>query len=84
MTGLHTCFKTVWSLEWRVVAAVTAFWLFGFIEMGVVKSYGVLVDDIVFQLRSDLGTVGMILGVFHGMSFFIGNNDNILMIKVIH
>ena len=75
MAGLCSCFKTTSNLQscqWRLVVTAVAFFLFGFIEMGVVKSYGVIIDEIVFQLRSDLGTIGMIVGVFHGISFFLG------------
>ena len=43
----------------------------GLIEMGVIKSFGVLVDDLVTQLHSDIGTVGLVIGAYHGMTNFI-------------
>ncbi|XP_041465005.1 monocarboxylate transporter 12-like isoform X2 [Lytechinus variegatus] len=56
----------------RKFAFIVSFFFIGFIEMGVVKSFGVLIEEVVFQINSDLGTVGFIFGVYSGLAYLFG------------
>ena len=58
--------------RWRLVVMVGAYFSISFIEIGVVKSFGVIIHDLAFQLESDLGKTGMIIGLFHGISCILG------------
>ena len=60
---------TSWSM--RHVLVTLGLFGVGFIEMGMIKSCTVLVDDLVIQLRSDIGTVGLVIGAYHGMINFM-------------
>ena len=60
---------TSWST--RHVLVTMGLFSIGFIEMGVIKSFGVLVDDLVIQLHSDIGAIGLVLGAYHGMINFM-------------
>ncbi|XP_041465009.1 uncharacterized protein LOC121415745 isoform X2 [Lytechinus variegatus] len=57
---------------WRKIAFIAAFFFIGFIEMGVVKSFGVIIAEIVFQMNSDLWTVGFIFGAYNGLTYLLG------------
>ena len=59
--------------SWRFQHFVMTLALFGvgFIEMGVMKSFGVLIGDLVTQLHSDIGTIGLVIGTYHGIAFFL-------------
>ncbi|XP_063956035.1 monocarboxylate transporter 4-like [Lytechinus pictus] len=57
---------------WRKFAFIVAFFFIGFIEMGVVKSFGVIIAEVVFQMNSDLWTVGFIFGAYNGLTYLLG------------
>ena len=58
--------------RWRQMVLVAALFFVRFIDMGVVKSFGVFLVDLVDQLDSDLGTIGMVIGSYHGISCILG------------
>ncbi|XP_041464523.1 monocarboxylate transporter 12-like [Lytechinus variegatus] len=58
--------------KWRKIAFIAAFFFIGFIEMGVVKSFGVIIAEVVFQMNSDLWTVGFIFGAYNGLTYLLG------------
>lgn len=53
---------------------VVAVFFLNFFEMGVVKSFGVFLADISFQLHTDYAKLGIIIGMYHGVTFFIGKS----------
>lgn len=56
----------------RVFVFVMALFFINFLEMGVLKSFSVLVDDLVIQLNTNLGTIGLIVGIYHGFTYALG------------
>ncbi|XP_041453377.1 uncharacterized protein LOC121406416 [Lytechinus variegatus] len=44
----------------------------GFIEVGTVKSFGVLLPDVVTHLNASSGKVGLAFGLCHGLTFGLG------------
>ena len=59
--------------SWRLRHTIMTLALFGigFIEMGVLKSFGVLIGDLVTQLHTDIGKMGLVIGTYHGIAFFL-------------
>ena len=43
-----------------------------FLEVGTLKAYGVLVDDISSGLRTSTGLVGLAIGFAQGLTFLLG------------
>ena len=58
--------------RWRTIMLTIVLFIFFFIEYGVMKSFGVIINDVVDQMDSDLSTVGLVFGTYHGISYFIG------------
>lgn len=56
----------------RFFVFVMALFFINFLEMGVLKSFSVLVDDLVIQLNTNLGTIGLIVGIYHGFTYALG------------
>lgn len=44
----------------------------GFVEVGTVKSFGVLLPEIVTQLNATSGKIGLAFGLCHGLTFGLG------------
>ncbi|XP_072180834.1 monocarboxylate transporter 12-like [Diadema setosum] len=60
--------------RWRYSLLVVLFvFVVRFIEIGVMKSFGLLVDDLVFQLDSDYATIGIIIATYHGVVYFLAS-----------
>ncbi|XP_071479823.1 monocarboxylate transporter 13-like [Diadema antillarum] len=58
--------------RWRnSVLLVLFMFAIRFIEIGVIKSFGVLVDDLVIQLDSNYATIGIIIATYHGVVYFL-------------
>ncbi|XP_041475221.1 uncharacterized protein LOC121423796 [Lytechinus variegatus] len=51
---------------WIVIAA---YFLLSFVEMGILKSFGVLVNELVIQFDTNTETIGFIIGLYHGTSY---------------
>nr|XP_054753723.1 monocarboxylate transporter 12-B-like [Lytechinus pictus] len=51
---------------WIVIAA---YFLLSFVEMGILKSFGVLVNELVIQFDTNTETLGFIIGLYHGTSY---------------
>ncbi|XP_072174642.1 monocarboxylate transporter 7-like [Diadema setosum] len=57
--------------SWKEWILVVCFFFISFIEMGIVKSFSVVLTDLVYQLDTDYGTLGTVIGLYHGVSFVI-------------
>ncbi|XP_071499226.1 monocarboxylate transporter 7-like [Diadema antillarum] len=57
--------------SWKEWILVVCLFFISFIEMGLVKSFSVVLADLVYQLDTDYGTLGTVIGLYHGVSFFI-------------
>ncbi|XP_071479822.1 monocarboxylate transporter 12-like [Diadema antillarum] len=65
--------------RWRNSLLVVLFvFVVRFIEIGVMKSFGLLVDDLVFQLDSDYATIGIIIATYHGVVYFLGVTNAVI------
>nr|XP_054759838.1 monocarboxylate transporter 1-like [Lytechinus pictus] len=71
----------------RMFVSVMALFFINFFEMGVLKSFSVLVDDLVIQLNTNLGTIGAIVGIYNGITYalapFIAPFVNIMSVPLI-
>ena len=45
-----------------------------YLELGILKSFGVLIDDISWSLDVSTGLVGTAIGLSHGLSMSLGKN----------
>ncbi|XP_071486060.1 monocarboxylate transporter 7-like [Diadema antillarum] len=60
---------SITKLGGRAWVVIVAFFFLSLIEMGVIKSFGVLVDDITLQLDKDPGMIGLSIGLYHGIAY---------------
>eukprot|EP00057_Strongylocentrotus_purpuratus_P008804 XP_011663278.1 PREDICTED: monocarboxylate transporter 12 [Strongylocentrotus purpuratus] len=74
----------------RVFVFVMALFFINFLEMGVLKSFSVLVDDLVIQLNTNLGTIGLIVGIYHSFTYALApfiapfvNDMSVTLISVV-
>ena len=65
--------------RWLLLAGVS---LSIFLEVGVLKCYGVFLDDITRDLQTSTGLVGLITGMAQGLPYILGRSIDIIMLML--
>lgn len=58
----------------RACLVVVSLFVISLIESGIIRGFGVLVDDLVLQFETDIGIVGLVIGLSNGISYIIGKS----------